>query len=515
MTPPILARVSALGGWRADLAAAARGALSAAGLPPGGAIPVLLICVPGLLALIDGAQGWPGALRRGFLFGLCHHIVGLYWITEAIVIEAARYWWLVPLAVPALSALLALFIAVACAGCRLARPGWHRILLLGGLWTLADLARQFIGTGFPWNPWGSVWALPGVAGDVLVQPAAWIGVPGMTLATVILAASPALGWRAVAGAGVVMLAWVGFGLHRLGQPVSPAPGVSVVLVQGNVPQDEKMDRAIAAAVFDRYLHLTQLGVAEATHAAPGQKVVVVWPETASPYWLGQDPAAREVIWQAARPATAALIGSIRFDAAGEPYNSMFVLDGPDSIAGTYDKWHLVPFGEFPPSWIPFSVQIVPGHLAFGSGPKTFHVPGLPPLGGLICYEAIYPAQLVDEQDRPDWLVNITNDAWFGNSTGPRQHLEAARLRAVEEGLPLVRAANTGITAAFDALGRELTRLPPRIAAETVVSLPGQRGRTPFSRLGLGIPLLLSIGACMAGLGAVRRGDRGRFTGPSR
>ena len=244
---------------------------------------------------------------------------------------------------------------------------------------------------------------------------------------------------------------------------------------------------------------------------PTQPIVVVWPETASPFPLGEYPQAREAIWAAASPAAAILAGSIRFNAAGMPFNSLFVLNGPDSIAGYYDKWHLVPFGEFPPSWIPFSVQIVPGHLEFGSGPKTLSVPGIPPFGPFICYEAIYPAQLIDEADRPDWMVNITNDAWFGNSTGPRQHLAAARLRAVEEGLPLVRAANTGITAAYDSSGRELGRLQPRIAAQMVVSLPGQRGRTPFSRLGLGIPFLLAIGCCGAGLGFVKKRSRTHFS----
>ena len=326
-------RLAGLSGWRADLAAAGLGALSAAALPPFYAIPVLLVCVPGLLALIDGAQGWAGALRRGFVFGTCHHILGLYWITEAILIESARYWWLVPLAVPALSALLALFIAVACAGARLAAPGWRRVLLLAGLWVLADLARQFIGTGFPWNPWGSVWAIPGLAGDIMLQPAAWIGVQGLTLLTILLAATPALGWQACAGAVLVMLAWIGFGVHRLTQPVGAAPGVSVVLVQGNVPQDDKMDRTIAATIFNRYLALTEQGVAQAKLAAPNQPIVVVWPETASPYWLGQDPTAREMIWEASRPATAALVGSIRFDAAGQPYNSLFALNGPRQHRG--------------------------------------------------------------------------------------------------------------------------------------------------------------------------------------
>ena len=500
-------RLSALQGWRADAAAALLGALSAAALPPVHAIPVLLLCVPGLLALIDGAPGWLGALRRGFFFGLAHHILGLYWITEAILIESARYWWLVPLAVPSLSALLALFIAVPCAGARLVAAGWRRALLLGGLWTLADLARQFIGTGFPWNPWGSVWAVPGAMGDVLIQPAAWIGVPGMTLLTVLLAASPALGWRVSAGAGAVMAAWVAFGFYRLEQPLHAPPGVSVVLVQGNVPEEGKLEPAGAIAIIRRHLALTQTGVAEAQARFPGTSIVVVWPESAVPYpyRLDDDPGLREAVWDASRPAKADLIGSIRVQ-DGEPYNSMFLLTGPTAIGGIYDKWHLVPFGEFPPSWVPLAIQIVPGHFAFGSGPETFHPPGLPPVGGLICYEAIYPAQLVDERDRPQWLVNITNDAWFGNSTGPRQHLAAARLRAVEEGLPLMRAANTGITAAFDADGRELGRLPRQVAAEMVVALPGERGPTPFSRQGLVIPLLLSLGACAAALRIIRRGN---------
>ena len=469
---------------------------------------MLLVAVPGLLTLIDGARTWRVAARRGFWFGFAHHILGLYWITEAILIESARYWWLVPLAVPALSALLALFIAAACAGARMAAPGWRRVLLLGGLWTLLDLARQFIATGFPWNPWGSVWAVTGPIGDVMLQPAAWVGAPGLTLLTVLLAASPALGWRFCTGGAAVLGIWIVFGIWRLSEALPAAPGVSVVLVQGNVDQGQKLDRESARDIFERHLKLSQEGVARAQAASPGQAITVVWPETATgPVFLGEYPGAREAIWQASRPAAAVLAGSIRWD-GDTPYNSLFVLDGPDSVAGVYDKWHLVPFGEFAPAWVPFSVQLVPGRsLGFGSGPKTFHVPGLPAFGALICYEAIYAGLLVNEADRPQWLVNITNDAWFGNSTGPRQHLAAARMRAVEEGLPIMRAANTGITVAFDADGRELGRLPMRTAAEMVVSLPAARAPTPFSREGLTTPLLLSVAACVAGLGIIDR--RGR------
>jgi apolipoprotein N-acyltransferase len=273
--------------------------------------------------------------------------------------------------------------------------------------------------------------------------------------------------------------------------------VQAVLVQGNVSQGQKWDRAAAQTAFLRELQLTREGVA----AAGAGPIVVIWPETSSPYLLQYDPPAREAIMAASRPAVAALVGSLTFaespftnpSPANAPRNSLVALrpDGSE-IAGIYDKWHLVPFGEYPPSWVPFAIQIVPGHFDFGRGPATLHVPGIPPFGPLICYEAIFPAQVIDQADRPDWIVNVTNDAWFGNSTGPRQHLAAARLRAVEEGLPLLRAANTGISAAFDARGRELARLEIGRAGFLTVALPGKRPSTSFSRWGLVVPGLLSI-----------------------
>ena len=178
---------------------------------------------------------------------------------------------------------------------------------------------------------------------------------------------------------------------------------------------------------------------------------------------------------------------------------------PDAaVADIYDKWHLVPFGEYAPSWVPLSIQIVPGQFGFGRGPATLHVPGLPPFGAMICYEAIFPAQVVDQSDRPFWLVNITNDAWFGNSSGPRQHLAAARMRAVEEGLPLMRAANTGISVGFDSRGHELGRLPMAEAGLLVLPLPGRRPPTSFSRWGLVVPGLLAFSGAGIAVGLTRR-----------
>jgi apolipoprotein N-acyltransferase len=503
MVSRFMLRLAVLRGLRADLAALGLGALSAAALPPVHAIPVLLVSVPGLIALLDGARGPWTAARRGWWFGLGHHMFGLYWITEAILFEADRFWWLVPLAVPATAAGLAVFIAAACAIARLAALGWPRILALAGAWVLTDMARQFVLTGFPWNPWGSVWEFPGTVGDVFIQPASWIGVHGLTLATLLLAAVPALGWRWRIGGGAVLAGWIAFGLIRLSEPLPTSPPLTVVLVQGNVAQGQKWNQDLAVRIFQHYLTLSAQGRSQAGDGP----VVEIWPETAFPGLLQFDEPARRAIEQATQTAPT-LVGSVRFDEQRRPRNSLFaVLDG-GAIGGIYDKWHLVPFGEYIPAWLPLPLMVMPGGgFASGPGPLTLQVPGLPSFGALICYEAIFSGEIVQRNDRPAWLVNVTNDAWFGNSSGPRQHLAAARMRAVEEGLPLVRAANTGISAAFDARGHEIARLGMQQTGTIAVALPAPLPETAFARFGLWLPGLASLVALGAGLVA------GRFAAP--
>jgi apolipoprotein N-acyltransferase len=275
-------------------------------------------------------------------------------------------------------------------------------------------------------------------------------------------------------------------------------------VQGNVAEGQKWDPTLLRAIFARYLRLTSEGMARAGSG----RAVAVWPETAFPGLLEQDAPARQVIMEATKGAPA-LVGSVRYDRDSRPRNSLFALTDSGTVAAVYDKWHLVPFGEYQPAWFPAAIQVVPGDgFASGPGPRTLHVPGLPPVGPLICYEAIFPGQVVESADRPDWMVNITNDAWFGDSSGPRQHLAAARMRAVEEGLPLLRAANTGITAAFDARGHELGRLARATAGTLVVSLPPALPPTVFARYGLAIPFLFAAAALALGLLAGRRTDVG-------
>lgn len=496
------------GGRRASLLAVVLGVASALALPPFHVLPLLPVAICGLLALLGAQRGWRGAARVGFCFGFGHHLLGLYWITDAIMLDAAQFWWLVPIAVPLLAAALAVFVAASCVLARLAHPGWPRAVTLAGGWVLADLARSVAFTGFPWNPLGSVWALPGVSGDIFLQPAALLGVHGLTLATVLLCAMPRLGRRAWLGAAVALLIWGGFGLWRLGWSTEANAPLSVVVAQGNIAEGQKWDRAHAMASFAVYLDLTRDAAAAARAASPGVPVVVVWPETASPFLLDSDANARAAIADAVGSGGTVLAGSIRFDSRQQPRNSLMAVRTAGPPLAIYDKWHLVPFGEYQPAWARIGIQLVPGDgLAPGPGPRTLHVPGLPPFGALICYEAIFPAWIVDQADRPDWLVNITNDAWFGDSSGPRQHLAAVRMRAVEEGLPLFRAANTGISAEFDAFGRELGRLP--IGARGVLphELPGRLPPTLASRLGLLGPGLAALAMALLGICHGRRAPR--------
>ena len=487
-----LDRLRALTGMRADLAAGLLGAVSALALPPLYVLPALLMAIPGLIALIDGARDWRGALRRGFWFGFCHHLVGLYWITSAILIEASQYWWFVPFAVPSTALILAPFIAAATFLAKMAAPGWRRALMLAAAWTLGDLARQFVATGFPWNPLGSVLALPGWAGSVMIAPAALISVHGLTFFTVWFAAIPGQSRRFFRVASGSLALWIGLGVWLLRQPLGAAPDLKIVLIQGDESEQEKLGHN-ALDGFWQSLVLTH----EAEAAVGPHPSVVVWSETgADPAYVEQDANARGWIAKAGAGAEGFLIGSVRWaseDPAARPYNSLIALAPSGNVLGHYDKWHLVPFGEYDPPIGLLGFKLSPGTgFIPGPGPRTLHLPGIPAVGPLICYEAVFPGEIVDPKDRPDWLVNVTNDAWFGNSSGPRQHLVAVRLRAVEEGLPIMRAANTGISAGFDAHGRELGRLGMNQPGYLVLPLTGPLPPTLFARFGLWLPFLLAL-----------------------
>jgi apolipoprotein N-acyltransferase len=485
---------------RPALLALLLGAASALALPPLYALPVLLLTIPALLALMGRAPGWRQAVWWGACFGFGHHLVGIYWVTHSLFTDIGRWWWLVPVAAPGLALPLALFSIPPALLAWWCRPGWSRVLGFAGAWVLGEFARGWAFSGFPWNLLGTGWAFH----PLPMQAAALLGTHGLTLLTVLVAGLAGLpGWRPCAAGLALVAALLGFGAWRLAQPEPAAPGVALVVVQGNVAQDLKWDESQRRPIFQRYLDLTAEGAARAATARPGLPVVVVWPETASPYLLAQDPAAMAAA-AAALPAGGTLLaGTVRadFDAAGRPtalFNSLVALRADGGLAGIYDKGHLVPFGEYMPLGGILPIRLVTGGMDFsaGPGPVTLPLPGLPSPSPLICYEVIFPGH-VTAAERPGWLVNITNDAWFGHSAGPYQHFAAARLRAVEEGLPMVRAAQTGISAVVDARGRVLAQLGLGETGAFVATLPGAERSTPFARFGRLLSFLVAS-AFMAG-----------------
>ncbi len=488
------------------LTALGLGAASALALPPLHAIPLLLLTLPALLGLLAAAPTPRRAALIGLAFGWGHHIVGLYWVTHALFTDLASWWWLVPLAAPGLAVPVALFTAIPALAAFYAPPGWRRVLAFACAWVLAEMLRGVLFTGFPWNLIGTVWAFSALP----LQPAAFIGVHGLSLLTVLLACLPALRDWLWAGVGVAVLAiWMGFGGWRLAEPAPPHQPVRLVLVQGNVAQDVKWQEDQRLPIFQRYLALTELAAREQREADPQSAIAVIWPETASPFLLAQDEQARRLA-AAALPENAVLLaGAIRAEwgpdgRLARVFNSLIGVGRDASVLAVSDKVHLVPFGEYMPLGGLLPIRMVVGGMDFSAGPglRNLAIPGLPPAGPLICYEVIFPGR-VTGPERPAWLLNVTNDAWFGFSAGPFQHLAAARLRAVEEGLPMVRAAQTGISAVFDARGRRLAQLGLGQTGTLTEWLPAPELPTLSARYGLLIPLILAL-AGWAGASLMRR-----------
>lgn len=465
------------------------GAVAALALPPLYFVPALALGLLYLYRCTQDAQSLRRVAIHAFFFGLGFHTVALSWLTNAILTRAHEFWWAVPIAAPGCALVLAPFIMVPVLLCCLFPSGLPRILALSAFWTLADMGRVFIFTGFPWNPTGSVLEFPGVFGDLLIQPAAIIGVDGLTFVAVLVGL---LVWHSRAarfgllGGFVMWMAASGYRLSHL--RLMPVTNPVVALMQGNVQERDILSRSGAMGAFELYLRLTNEGVTKARSVAADRSIVYLWPETGFPGLLDEDEAARRLIAQAGDGAWG-MIGSDRRDAENHFYNSMMVLDESGHLQATYDKATLVPFGEYQPRFIPFN--LLPDQLTPGKGLVTWSLPALGVVGPMVCYEVIFSGHVIGPK-RPHWLANVTNDAWFGNSAGPRQHLATARMRAVEEGLPVAQAANMGVTAAFDGSGHELGRLPWGRPDSLVVALPSPQEPTIFSHYGRSVPIILCV-----------------------
>jgi len=497
--------------------AAALGALGAFAMAPCHIVPLLLISFTGLVWQIDGAQrakrNWLSVAGTGWAFATGFFAVGLYWVGNAFLVDAATFGSLMGVAVASLAAGLALFPAVTLALAAVFwRSGPHRIILVALGWSASEWLRGHLLTGFPWNLIGYTWG----ASLPMLQITALIGSYGLSLLTTLAAASPAalidcgragdakllrsaIAWPAVTAAAFGFIAI--FGVARLQSKEPPdVPGVKLRLIQPSVPQREKITSGNAARIFNEHIALMRRpGSATITH--------FVWPEAAVPILLSEDPGALGTIAQVLGPNQWLLAGSARYEpaTASHPeryFNSLHIISTDGVVVATYDKHHLVPFGEYLPLKPVLRLiglrQLVANEVGFTPGPRlrTLAVPGAPPVGPLICYEAIFPGEVVQPEHRPAWLLNITDDTWFGLGAGPRQHFESARIRAIEEGLPLIRAANNGISAAIDAKGRIRQKLALNAIGVLDTSLPPAEAPTLYARIGdlayLGVVFALLI-----------------------
>lgn len=493
----LAARVGALSGWRRWALATMLGALAAAALPPVHAVIALAVAMPPLIWLIDGAPGPRRAFADGWWFGLGYFIAGLYWISYSLLVDGDRFAWMIPFAVLGIPALLAIYIGLVAVVTRYAPPGWTRIVAFAAAWTLAEWLRGVLFTGFPWNLLGTVWTLA----DAPLQFAAIGGVLGLGLITAFMAAAPAAlslagpsRWAVPALAATVMgLLWGGGAARLAGAEDGTVPGVMLRLVQPNIAQRLKWRRELRDSHLARYLELSrQPATRPITH--------LIWPESAMPFLVSEDHARRRIMAATIPPGGLLLTGALRRDrgpdGAVRLWNSLHVIDRGGRILATYDKAHLVPFGEYVPlRGILGFAKVTAGRTDFSAGPgaRLITLPGLPPVRPLICYEAIFSGETVGPGARPGWLLNLTNDAWFGVSSGPYQHFAAARLRAVEHGLPLVRAANTGISGIIDGYGRVRAKLGLDRAGVIDGPLPNTLStRTVYAGLGDNLPVGCAI-----------------------
>lgn len=514
----LIARWQGLGGWRRYAAAAGLGALLAAAQAP------LYLWPLGLAALVAAqllAEGGPKSGRRQvfftlYVFAYGYFVAGLYWIGIAFFVDAERFAILLPLPVLGLPLLLALFPAGGAWLGRLAggrSMAWRYLLLPCG-WLLGEWLRSFVLTGFPWNLVGYVWG----GWPATMQAAAWIGAHGLGFATMLacsglaLAVMPAASRRQRLAALALPLGFVlllGAGALRVWQaPFETMPGVQLRLVQPSVAQTLKWRDDL------RQKHL-QAHVALSLQPAAIAPTHIIWPETAIPYLLDEETALREALARLAPAGGALITGAPRREFSSGPaaprnlvlYNSIFVLASDGTLPAQYDKIHLVPFGEY----LPFRSLLRPLGLdalavgsvdfSFGAAAAPLAVPGLPAARALVCYEAIFPAEVAADGASVRWLLNLTNDAWFGRSSGPYQHLAASRFRAVEQGLPLVRAANNGISAIVDPYGRMIASLGLDAVGVVDGPLPMPLGKpTVYGRFGDWPALILA--ALLLLLGAV-------------
>jgi apolipoprotein N-acyltransferase len=493
-------------GWKRIAIALLAGAVSSLAMAPFNAWPVLFVTFPVMVWLIDGAgagrwRGVPAAAWAGWWFGLGYFVPGLYWIGYAFLVDASTFAWLLPFAVLGLPAYLALFTAFGFAVARLLWPrDASRVLALAAALTASEWLRGHVLTGFPWNAFGYALTEP----LALAQTGSLIGLWGLTFLSVAIFASPAVlidgtsrgrkPWIAPVLALVVLVAMGAFGVVRLSLHPTSLTKIKLRIMQPNLEQDARFNYSAKSAVMQKYLTLSDRASGpESTGVRDAN--ILIWPESAFPFFLTREADAMAEIADLLPKGTVLITGAVRAPdlppgvKITRAYNSIYVIDHDGTVVSVYDKLHLVPFGEYLPfqDWMEKlgfeQLTKVQGGFIPGTRRHTLEIPNAPRALPLICYEAIFPGDVAARDERPGWIVNLTNDGWFGISTGPYQHLQQVRLRAIEEGLPVVRAANTGISAVIDPMGRVVAELGLGLEGVLDSRLPSPAPPTIYVRAG--------------------------------
>lgn len=507
--------LTALAGWRRNLAIFTLGAVSTLAFAPFFAWPVLFVTMPALVWLANAEAGLPNPIRATAIawwwFGFGYFFTGLLWIGEAFLVEAEIFGWLLPFAITLLPAGMALYWALAGAAAAAIWPGSKahetfpdiaRVLIVACTIAAAEWVRGNLLTGFPWNTPGIALTMP----LPLMQSVSVLGIYGLTLWTVFICSLPVIlimnantskksktALIATISGCPILIAYI-LGMWHLAAPPSPfLNGVKIRIVQPSVPQRDKWIAEKQSAIFADHLALSREGTGGAKGNLDGISHII-WPEASMPFGPLEHPEALSAIGQLLPQNVTLLAGALRAErdenGARKAYNSLLVFGDSGKLEAIYDKIHLVPFGEY----LPFQTALESlglqsltrqrGGFTPGLVPKPLlNVPGLPPIAPLICYEAIFPNEVVQTKQRPGLLLIVTNDGWFGNSTGPYQHFHQARIRAVEQGLSVIRAANNGISGVIDPEGRILALINLNRRTTIDARVPQMRSETVYARWG--------------------------------